>query len=95
MVEVSRWDVEMAGTTNDALPALGAGSFTLDLSASVVGFSTKNFLGQTVRGEFPAFRTVVDVAANPAESATKTTVSVASVDTKSKMRDRDLQEVLR
>jgi polyisoprenoid-binding protein YceI len=82
----------MTDTTSGALPGLRGGSFTVSPAGSRIGFSTRNLIGMTAAGEFQDFRADIQVGAGPADSAIGVTVVMSSVNTKSKMRDRDLQK---
>ena len=82
----------MTDSTSGALPSLRARSFTLSPANSTIGFSTKNLIGVTAAGEFRDFRADIHIGATPADSAVGATVVMSSVNTKSKMRDRDLQK---
>src|ERR1035438_2089210 len=82
----------MTDTTSGALPGLRGGSFTVSPAGSRIAFSTRNLIGMTAAGEFQDFRADIQVGAGPADSAIGVTVVMSSVNTKSKMRDRDLQK---
>ena len=82
----------MTDSTSGALPGLRARSFTLSRANSTIGFSAKNLIGITAAGEFQDFRADIQVGATPAGSAIDATVVMSSLNTKSMMRDRDLQK---
>lgn len=69
-----------------------AGEFTISPAGSSVGFRTKNFAGMKVAGHFAQFRGQIQVGASLPDSTITVTVDLTSVDTKSRMRDRDLQK---
>ncbi len=82
----------MTHAVSIGLPHLQAGQFTMSPADSAVSFSTKNFAGMKVTGRFDEFRSEVRVGASLADSTITVTVDLNSVDTKSRMRDRDLQK---
>jgi polyisoprenoid-binding protein YceI len=78
--------------TNGALPELPAGSFTLRPAGSTIGFRTRNLLGLPAAGRFEDFQGDIQVGATPADSTIGVSVGLSSVNTKSRLRDRDLQK---
>ncbi len=82
----------MTHVVSSGLPHLQAGQFTMSPAGSAVSFTTKNFAGMKVTGQFGTFRGEVRVGASLADSTVSVAVELTSVDTKSRMRDRDLQK---
>lgn len=80
----------MTDTTSGTMPDLRPGRYTLDAKGSTVGFQTRNFLGLRVNGQFRRYQAEVRVGDRPEHAAITVTIPVAGVDTKSKLRDRDL-----
>lgn len=68
----------------------GPGQWRVDPSRSKLGFTTKNFLGMKVEGRFAEVDAAVQVASDPGDSAIQVSVPVRSIDTGSRMRDRDV-----
>lgn len=66
------------------------GRWLVDPSKSTIGFRTKNFIGMRVEGRFTDFDGTVEVGEEPRDSSIRVSIPVRGIDTRSKMRDRDL-----
>jgi len=71
------------------LPA--AGTYTLDVSHSSIGFVVKHLMVSKTRGTFPDFSGTVVIGEDPTDSSVEVTVNVASVETRDEKRDGHLR----
>lgn len=71
---------------------LTPGSWTIDPTTSTVGFVTKNFLGMKVTGVFRDVDAAIDVGQSASDSSIRVAIGVRSVDTRSRLRDKDLHK---
>ncbi|MFZ4720614.1 MAG: YceI family protein [Ilumatobacteraceae bacterium] len=81
----------MSTTTNPALAALTAGTWTVDASHSTVGFVARHLMVAKTRGTFSDFTGSITVGDNPFESKVEAVVQIASIDTKDEGRDGHLK----
>lgn len=70
---------------------LSAGEWTLDTTASSVGFQAKAAFGMKVNGRFDRYESTIRVGSSVAESTISTTIWTDSVDTGIKLRDEHLR----
>jgi polyisoprenoid-binding protein YceI len=70
---------------------LSAGEWTLDNTASSVGFQAKAVFGMKVNGRFDRYESAITVGPSVAESAISAIIWTDSVDTGIKMRDEHLR----
>jgi polyisoprenoid-binding protein YceI len=70
---------------------LSAGEWTLDTTASSVGFQAKAAFGMKVNGRFDRYESAITVGPSVAESAISTVIWTDSVATGIKMRDEHLR----
>jgi polyisoprenoid-binding protein YceI len=69
---------------------LSAGGWTLDTTASSIGFQAKAAFGMKVNGRFDRYESAITVGPSVAESAISAIIWTDSVDTGIKMRDEHL-----
>jgi polyisoprenoid-binding protein YceI len=69
---------------------LSAGGWTLDTTASLIGFQAKAAFGMKVIGRFDRYESAITVGPSVAESAISAIIWTDSVDTGIKMRDEHL-----
>jgi polyisoprenoid-binding protein YceI len=81
----------MSTTTNPALAALTAGTWTVDASHSTVGFVARHLMVAKTRGNFSDFTGTITVGDNPLDSKVEAVVQVASIDTNDEGRDGHLK----
>ena len=77
--------------TTQTLPQLAAGTWNLDASHSVVGFTVRHLMVSKVRGKFTDFTARVVVAGDPLQSVVEAEVQMASIDTGDENRDNHLR----
>jgi polyisoprenoid-binding protein YceI len=70
---------------------LSSGEWTLDTTASSVGFQAKAAFGMKVNGRFDRYESAITVGSSLAESAISATIWTDSVDTGIKLRDEHLR----
>jgi polyisoprenoid-binding protein YceI len=70
---------------------LSAGEWTLDTTASSVGFQAKAAFGMKVNGRFDRYESAIKVGPSVAESAISAVIWTDSVDTGIKLRDEHLR----
>jgi polyisoprenoid-binding protein YceI len=70
---------------------LSTGAWTLDTTASSVGFQAKAAFGMKVNGRFDRYESAITVGPSVAESAISAAIWTDSVDTSIKMRDEHLR----
>jgi polyisoprenoid-binding protein YceI len=70
---------------------LNAGEWTLDTTASSVGFQAKVAFGMKVNGRFDRYDSAITVGPSVAESAIEAVIWTDSVDTGIKLRDEHLR----
>ena len=70
---------------------LSAGEWTLDTTASSVGFQAKAAFGMKVNGRFDRYKSSITVGPSLAESAISAVIWTDSVDTGIKLRDEHLR----
>ena len=73
----------------EELPA--AGTYSLDVSHSQVGFAVRHLMVSKTRGRFSDFAGTVEIAGNPLESSVAVTIQTASIDTRDEQRDGHLR----
>jgi polyisoprenoid-binding protein YceI len=76
-------------TTSSTLPA--AGTWAIDASHSLVGFSVKHLGISRTRGRFGAFDGTVLVGERPEDSSVEVRIDAASIDTRDEGRDGHLR----
>ena len=77
--------------TVDGLELPIAGTYSLDVSHSNVGFVVRHLMVSKVRGSFTDFSGTVTIADDPAESHVEVEVQLASIDTRDEQRDGHLR----
>lgn len=77
-------------TETSSPPQPTPGRWRVRGSRSRIGFKTRNFVGIKADGRFTAVDAAVEVADDPAASSIVVSIPVDSIDTGSRMRDRDL-----
>jgi polyisoprenoid-binding protein YceI len=70
---------------------LSTGAWTLDTTASTVGFQAKAAFGMKVNGRFDRYESAITVGPSVAESAISAVIWTDSVDTGIKLRDEHLR----
>jgi polyisoprenoid-binding protein YceI len=70
---------------------LSAGEWTLDTTATSIGFQAKAAFGMKVNGRFDRYESAITVGPSVAESAISVIIWTDSVDTGIKMRDEHLE----
>ena len=73
------------------IPGLTAGTWTIDPSHSVVGFSVRHLMVSKVRGTFTEFEGAIEIGENGLDSSVHATVAMASIDTRDRQRDEHLR----
>jgi polyisoprenoid-binding protein YceI len=73
------------------LADLSPGTWNVDASHSVVGFTARHLMISKVRGRFTDFSGVVTIAEDPLQSHVEATVDLASVNTSDEQRDAHLK----
>jgi polyisoprenoid-binding protein YceI len=71
--------------------SLAAGTYTIDLAHSEVGFTTRHLGLAKVRGRFNIFEGTATIADNPLESKVTARIDLVSVDTNNAERDGHLR----
>jgi polyisoprenoid-binding protein YceI len=77
--------------SNATLTELPAGTWTIDPSHSVVGFTVRHLMVSKVRGTFGEYTADVVVAEDPLQSTLHAEVQMASIDTGDDTRDTHLR----
>jgi polyisoprenoid-binding protein YceI len=77
--------------TVDGVEIPAAGTYTLDVSHSSIGFVVKHLMVSKTRGTFPEFSGTVVIGEDPTESSVEVTVDVASIETRDEKRDGHLR----
>ena len=70
---------------------LSAGEWTLDTTASLIGFQAKAAFGMKVNGRFDRYESAITVGSSVSESAVSAIIWTDSVDTGIKLRDEHLR----
>jgi polyisoprenoid-binding protein YceI len=73
------------------LADLSPGTWNVDASHSVVGFTARHLMISKVRGRFTDFSGVVTIADDPLQSHVEATVDLGSVNTSDEQRDAHLK----
>ena len=73
------------------LADLSPGTWNVDASHSVVGFTARHLMISKVRGRFTDFSGVVTIAEDPLQSHVEATVDLGSVNTSDEQRDAHLK----
>src|SRR4051795_12963137 len=79
--------------TTVTIPGLRAGTWTIDPSHSVVGFSVRHVMVSKVRGTFTEFEGSFDIGENVLDSSVNASVALASIDTRDRQRDEHLRSI--
>jgi polyisoprenoid-binding protein YceI len=79
----------MSATQTRTLPA--AGTWTIDASHSLVGFSVKHLGLSRTRGRFGTFEGTISIGEQPEDSSIDVTIDAASIDTRDEGRDAHLR----
>lgn len=77
----------MSAPTELQIPGYTAGTWTIDLAHSHVGFVIKHMMVSKVRGRFTAFTGTITTAEDPFASTVSVTIEATSIDTDNSMRD--------
>src|SRR4051794_14852391 len=75
------------------IPGLTAGTWTIDPSHSVVGFSVRHLMVSKVRGTFTEFEGSLEIGENVLDSAVNATITMSSIDTRDRQRDEHLRSI--
>lgn len=75
--------------TTQSLPK--AGTWTIDPTHTVVGFSVKHLMAAKVRGTFKTFDGSIQIGGNPEASSVSVTIDASSIDTGVADRDAHLK----
>ena len=75
------------------IPGLTAGTWSIDPSHTVVGFSVRHLMVSKVRGTFTEFEGSLEVGEDVLDSSVSATVSMASIDTRDRQRDEHLRSI--
>ena len=75
------------------VPGLITGTWTIDPSHSVVGFSVRHLMVSKVRGTFTEFEGALEIGENVLDSSVHATVAMASIDTRDRQRDTHLRSI--
>jgi polyisoprenoid-binding protein YceI len=78
-------------TTTLNLPGYQAGTWTIDVAHSEVGFSVRHLMVSKVRGRFTDFGGELVLGADPTDSSVEATIQLASIDTASSDRDAHIR----
>lgn len=70
---------------------LSSGDWTLDTTATSIGFQAKAAFGMKVNGRFDQYESAITVGASAAESEISSVIWTDSVDTRIKLRDKHLR----
>ena len=81
----------MSTTTWNGLTIPAAGTYTIDVAHTRVGFTVKHMMVSKVRGDFTDFAGSVTVAENPLESTAELTIKTESINTQAPDRDGHLR----
>lgn len=68
-----------------------AGSYTLDVAHTQIGFSARHAMVSKVRGAFSEFEGKATIAENAADSSVTVVIQAASIDTRNEQRDAHLR----
>lgn len=83
--------IAIAGRSLDEVEIPVAGTWEIDPSHSVVGFSVRHLMVAKVRGRFGSFAGTLDIAERPEDSSVAVTIDTASIDTRDEKRDAHLR----
>ena len=78
-------------STSTAVPALTAGTWTIDPAHSEVGFSVRHLMVSKVKGVFEKFEGAITVGEDARASAVQATIDVTSINTREPNRDAHLR----
>jgi polyisoprenoid-binding protein YceI len=77
--------------TVDGVNLPAAGTYTLDVSHSSIGFVVKHLMVSKTRGSFRDFSGTVVIGEDPTQSSVEVTVNVESIETRDEKRDGHLR----
>ncbi|GAA1688289.1 YceI family protein [Microcella alkalica] len=77
--------------TAESVPGYVAGTWVVDPTHTVIGFSVRHLAISKVRGTFETFDATVHAAQNPLDSTLEVSVDVASINTNNADRDAHLR----
>ena len=77
--------------TVDGVELPAAGTYTLDVSHSSIGFVVKHLMVSKTRGTFTGFSGTVVIGEDPTQSSVEVSVDVASIETRDEKRDGHLR----
>jgi polyisoprenoid-binding protein YceI len=77
--------------TVDGVELPAAGTYTLDVSHSSIGFVVKHLMVSKTRGTFTGFSGTVVIGEDPTQSSVQVDVDVASIETRDEKRDGHLR----
>lgn len=83
--------VSVASRTLDGVQIPAPGTWEIDPSHSMVGFSVRHLMVAKVRGRFGSFAGSFEVGNEPANSSTTVTIDAASIETRDEKRDAHLR----
>ncbi|MFI7438685.1 YceI family protein [Nonomuraea indica] len=81
----------MSTRTWEGLTVPAAGTYTIDVAHSRIGFVVKHMMVSKVRGHFSDYSGTITIAENPLDSAAQLTIKTASIDTGVADRDGHLR----
>lgn len=77
--------------TQTAIPNYVAGTWTLDLAHTQIGFVVRHMMVSKVRGHFEKFSGTITTAANPVDSTAEVEVDLSTITTGNDQRDGHLR----
>lgn len=83
--------VAIAGRTLEGVEAPAVGTWEIDPSHSLVGFTARHLMVAKVRGRFGSFSGTIEIAEQPEDSSASVTLDAASIDTRDEKRDEHLR----
>ena len=81
----------LTGRTLEGVEIPEAGTWRIDQSHSLVGFSVRHLMVAKVKGRFGEFSGAIEIGERPEDSSAEVTITAASVDTRDARRDEHLR----
>jgi polyisoprenoid-binding protein YceI len=82
---------EVTSRTVDGVEYPAAGTYTLDVSHTNLGFAVRHMAVSRVRGSFSQFEGTLELAERPEDSKVSVTIEAGSVETRDENRDNHLR----
>ena len=82
---------EVTSRTVDGVEYPAAGTYTLDVSHTDLGFTVRHMAVSKVRGSFSKFEGTLELAERPEDSKVSVTIEAGSVETRDENRDNHLR----